>query len=176
MKNLEETLNLPKLKDAINELNHEIEDINKDENDDESKNEDKKLEATQVQKVLSLTEKIDLALPVVRGSDYDDADMDSYAKQAEEAFEELMELGINVEPRHAGEIFSAATRMLKNSIEAKSRKINKKLKMIELQIKKAQLDNDSSDYDPNSDHVIEGEYIVAERNQVIKGFKSDGDK
>jgi hypothetical protein len=56
-----------------------------------------------------------------------------------------MDLGMNVEPRHASEIFGVAERMLNSAITAKNAKVNKKLKMIDLQLKKAKLDMDNPD-------------------------------
>jgi hypothetical protein len=69
--------------------------------------------------------------------------MDSLAKQAVESYKDLMDLGMNVEPRHASEIFGVAERMLNSAITAKNAKVNKKLKMIDLQLKKAKLDLDN---------------------------------
>jgi len=74
---------------------------------------------------------------------------------------------MNVEARHAGDIFAAAQRMLKNAIEAKTSKTDKKLKMIELQLKKLKLDQDNK----TSDDTIEGEgYVIADRNDILKSF------
>ena len=51
-----------------------------------------------------------------------------------------MDLGMNVDSRYSGRIFEVASTMLRNAIDAKSNKIDKKLKMVELQLKKMKID------------------------------------
>lgn len=92
---------------------------------------------------MSNLEKIENALTAVRGLEANDEEMDTLARQAIESYKDLMDLGMNVEPRHASEIFGVAERMLNNAITAKNAKVNKKLKMIDLQLKKAKLDIDN---------------------------------
>ena len=54
-----------------------------------------------------------------------------------------------------------------NAIEAKTSKTEKKLKMIELQLKKMKLDQDKK----TDDGTIEGEgYVIADRNDILKSF------
>lgn len=94
---------------------------------------------------MSNLEKIENALVAVRGLEASDEEMDSLAAKAVESYKDLMDLGMNVEPRHASEIFGVAERMLNSAITAKNAKVNKKLKMIDLQLKKAKLDLDNPD-------------------------------
>lgn len=90
----------------------------------------------------SLTEldKISEALPAVRNLEASDSEMDDLASRAVKSFDDLMDLGMNVDSRFSSEIFSVASSMLGHAITAKNAKVNKKLKMIELQLKKANLD------------------------------------
>lgn len=170
-KKLEEEFNLPPLKEALENANDEnLGDLsNVDEIEDAGEIEESKsvLDPIEIQTALKAADKIDQALPTVRGLEMHDNDMDSYATQAEQAFKDLMDLGMNVESRHAGDIFAAAQRMLKNSIEAKTSKADKKLKMIEMQLKKMKLDQDQE----SDGGVIEGEgYVIADRNDILKSF------
>ena len=159
-KKLEEEFDLPPLKEAL----EEIEEV-------ETKSEALTIEREEIFTALKAADKIDQALPVVRGLETNDVDMDSYSNQAEQAFKDLMDLGMNVEARHAGDIFAAAQRMLKNAIEAKTSKADKKLKMIELQLKKMRLDQNEK----SSDDTIKGEgYVVADRNDILKSFIDKG--
>ena len=87
-------------------------------------------------------DKIDSALPAVRGLEASDAEMDEIANKAQKTFDDLMDLGFNVDSRFASEIFAVAGTMLGHALTAKTAKMNKKLKMIELQMKKMKLDND----------------------------------
>lgn len=156
-KKLEEEFDLPPLKEALEESQEEV----------ETKSEALTIEREEIFTALKAADKIDQALPVVRGLETNDVDMDSYSNQAEQAFKDLMDLGMNVEARHAGDIFAAAQRMLKNAIEAKTSKTEKKLKMIELQLKKLKLDQDKK----TDEGTIEGEgYVIADRNDILKSF------
>jgi hypothetical protein len=58
--------------------------------------------------------------------------------------------------------------MLNNAISAKTAKIDKKLKAVDLQLKKLKIDNDSrGSEDPND--VINGQgYIITDRNELLK--------
>jgi oligoendopeptidase F len=119
-------------------------------------------------KALSTAEKIDRALPQVTGLDSEDADMDTYSQEAMKSYKDLMDLGMNVEVRHSGKLFEVASSMLKNAVDAKNAKLEKKLRMVELQLKKQRIDQMSGN-DTNSADIVEGEgYIVGERNQLLK--------
>jgi hypothetical protein len=96
----------------------------------------------------------------------DEAELDQLASKAEQAYDDLMDLGMNVEVRYSGRIFEVASSMLKNAIDAKSQKIDKKLKAVELQLKKLKIEKDSPE-DPND--VINGQgYIITNRNELLK--------
>ena len=111
--------------------------------------------------------------------------MDNYADMAEAGFKDLMELGMNVESRVAGEILQAANNMMKNAITAKNAKADKKLKMIELQIRKMKQDQEERKLKmqeeqankENNTGVVEGEgYVVADRNEILKSILGEKDK
>ena len=99
-------------------------------------------------------------------NDLDDRELDNLATKAEQAYDDLMDLGMNVEVRYAGRIFEVAASMRKNAIDPKSPKIEKKLKAVDIQLKKYKLDKDNQD-DPNN--VLNGEgYIITDRNELLK--------
>ena len=108
-------------------------------------------------------DKIDAALPSVKGLDSSDEEMDELAKKATETFDDLMDLGMQVDSRYASEIFNVASQMLGHAITAKNAKINKKLKIIELQLKKAKLDIDTG----NDDTLPTAEGHVLDRNELL---------
>ena len=108
-------------------------------------------------------DKIDAALPQVGGLE-DDKEIDEYAEKSFQAYQDLMDLGMNIEPRLAGRIMEVAASMMGNAITAKNSKIDKKLKMIELQLKKEKLDQGKPE-----DEVVTGTgSVVADRNELIK--------
>ena len=72
-------------------------------------------------------DKIDAALPQVGGLE-DDKEIDEYAQESFQAYKDLMDLGMNIEPRLAGRIMEVASSMMNNAITAKNSKIDKKLK------------------------------------------------
>lgn len=106
-------------------------------------------------------------LPQIKELDaLDEKELDHLASKAEQAYDDLMDLGMNVEVRYSGRIFEVAGSMLKNAIDAKSQKIDKKLKAVELQLKKLKIDKDTNE-DPND--VINGQgYIITDRNELLK--------
>ena len=62
-------------------------------------------------------------------------------------------------------IFEVAGNFLRNAIDAKSGKIDKKLKMIELQLKKQKLDQGNKDGGP----VEESDgFVISDRNELMK--------
>ena len=89
---------------------------------------------------LEALDKIESALPAVRGLEASDKEMDDLATKATESFDDLMNLGMQVDSRYASEIFAVAGAMLGHAITAKTAKLNKKLKMVQLQLQKANLD------------------------------------
>jgi hypothetical protein len=106
-------------------------------------------------------------LPQIKELDsLDDRELDNLAAKAEQAYDDLMDLGMNVEVRYASRIFEVAGGMMKNAIDAKSAKIDKKLKSIDLQLKKYKIDKDNNE-DPND--VINGQgYVITDRNELLK--------
>lgn len=83
-----------------------------------------------------------------------------------------MDLGMNVEARYSGRLFEVAASMLGHAISAKTAKLDKKLKMIDLQLKKQKLDQDTSNGDGNG-VTLQGEgVIVADRNSLIEKLKN----
>ena len=81
---------------------------------------------------ISEFDKISAALPAVKGlGEGSDQEFDALAQRATDAYDDLMDLGMNVEARYSARIFEVASSMLKNAVDAKSAKIDKKLKVIE---------------------------------------------
>jgi hypothetical protein len=108
--------------------------------------------------------KIDEALPLVKGLDASDREMDELADLAKNSFNDLMDLGMQVDSRFAGEIFSTASTMLSHAITAKTAKMNKKLRMIDLQLKKARLDQVNNDEKP----MDTAQGVVLSRNELLE--------
>jgi hypothetical protein len=120
---------------------------------------------TKIKDQLSVAAKIDEALPQVKGLETEDRALDDYADQAMEQFARLMDLGFNVDDRNAGKIFEVASTMMGNAITAKTTKLDKKLKMIELQLKLAKLQKDLGKDDAgDGDKPTE---LTTDRNAIL---------
>jgi hypothetical protein len=165
-KKLEELLNLPDSKEIL-----------------DSAKEDEKIKKKQTAVVeqgetfdaMAEFDKIAAALPAVKGlGEMADKELNEVADKAMSAYEDLMDLGMNVEARYSGRVFEVAGGMLKTSLDAKVAKMDKKLKMIELQLKKEKMDKDSNP----GEGMIEGEgYVVTDRNSLLERLKGlDKDK
>jgi len=121
-------------------------------------------------------DKIASALPQVKGlGEKADNELEDIAQRALQSYEDLMDLGMNVESRYSGRVFEVAGSMLKTSLDAKVAKMDKKLKMIDLQLKKEKQDRDAGSADGD---MITGEgAIVTDRNSLLERLKGmDKDK
>lgn len=155
-KKLEELLNLPDSKDIIKQ---------------EKKKEKKEsvIEEQETLRDIEELDKISAALPQVKGlGELADKELNEVADKAMAAYEDLMDLGMNVEARYSGRVFEVAGNMLRTNLDAKIAKLDKKLKMIDLQLKKEKLDKE-----PGGDSgFTEGEgFIVTDRNSLLERLK-----
>lgn len=123
------------------------------------------VEAKQIYSSLTTAEKVDHALPTVVGLDTHDNEMDDIADKAVKTFEDLIALGGNVPDMHAGKIYEVAGQMLKTALEAKNAKAEKKLRMIELQLKKVRAEQIDIEQGNGKSSNVEGEF---DRNELIK--------
>ena len=130
-KKLEETFNIePTPEEVVETIEEEVPSI------EESK------ELTEIlYKELKTTEKIDSALPLVSDLNQHDKEMDDIHQKALDAFNDLVQLGMNVEVHAGAKLLETANQMLKTAMEAKDSKVDRKLKMINLQLQKAKLDH-----------------------------------
>ena len=159
-KKLEKLLNLPENVDIVNEP---------------VKEEPKKSQALNVRDV-SEFDKIAAALPAVDGLGYmADQELNDIAEKAMQAYEDIMDLGMNVEARFSGRMFEVANTFLRVGLDAKIAKLDKKLKMVDLQLKKEKLDKEAS---RPSDDITNGEgFVVTDRNSLLERLKNpDKDK
>lgn len=164
-KKLEELLDLPDAKALIQEA--EVQEA-----------EQAKYELDQAETFRDISEfdKIAAALPAVKGlGEMADKELNEVAEKAMAAYEDLMDLGMNVESRYASRVFEVAGGLLKTSLDAKVAKLDKKLKMVELQLKKEKMDRDGNNGDGD---VVNGEgYVVTDRNSLLERLKGlDKDK
>ena len=165
-KKLEDLLNLPDSKEIIEQA-------------EEQEKQQQKHDIVREETMRDIAEfdKIAAALPAVKGlGELADKELNEVADKAMSAYEDLMDLGMNVESRYSGRVFEVAGTMLKTSLDAKIAKLDKKLKMVDLQLKKEKMDKDSN---PRGDgDIVSGEgYVVTDRNSLLQKLKGlDNDK
>ena len=129
-----------------------------------------------IQAIDDAIDKIDAALPTVRDLEAADSEMDELAKLARDKFEDLMDLGMNVEARYAGAILQTAGTLLGHAIVAKQAKLDKKLRMVDLQLKKARLDQMSAKKSDEPEAPIDGQGMVLDRSALLKEILSHNKK
>ena len=117
---------------------------------------------------LNNLEKIEQALPLVKGLDASDAELDELSNMATASYKDLLDLGMQVDSRFASEIFNSASSFLGHAITSKTAKINKKLKMLDLQLKKAQLDQKTAGKEEEINATPLGEGKTLDRNELLK--------
>ena len=131
----------------------------------------KAVPAINLQDQLEEFDKIAAALPRVKGlGDLSDQEFDDLAAKAEQAYDDLMDLGMNVEARYGARMFEVAANMMNAAIQAKSAKIDKKLKMVDLQLKKLAIDKK---HGTDAGETVEGQgYILTDRNSILEKLKN----
>jgi hypothetical protein len=155
-KKLEELFNLPEIpEDAVPDTESAFHSIEENQ--------------SILQDVSDAIDKINVALPTVRDLDASDQEMDDLAKLATEKFEDLMDLGMNMDPRFGGVVFQTAGTLLGHAITAKTAKMDKKLRMVSLQLQKARLDHQVKKDAGKAaeDEPVDGQGIVLDRNALL---------
>ena len=165
-KKLEDILNLPNVKEAFAQADQK--EKTKDQKNTVNgvqKNVDPQT-AKNLEKTYAEFDKISASLPQVKGlGELSDLELDKLAVEAEESYKNLMDLVMNVDSRYSGRIFEVASTMLRNAIDAKGSKIDKKLKMVELQLKKLKIDKTGKDDGP----IEESDgFVISDRNELMK--------
>lgn len=128
-----------------------------------------------IEAVDTAIDKIDAALPFVNDLDTSDQELDELSNLAKEKFEDLIDLGMNVEARFSGHILATAGTLLGHAITAKQAKLDKKLRMVDLQLKKARLDlqikqaeeKEKTDGEKLLD-AEDGKGMVLDRNELLR--------
>jgi hypothetical protein len=125
-------------------------------------------------------DKIDAALPHVNDLDVTDKELDELSDLAKDKFQDLMDLGMNVEARFSGHILATAGTLLGHAITAKQAKIDRKIRTIDLQLKKMRLDQQAAkdasktDGDKLLDAVDGTAGVVLDRNALLAQILGKG--
>ncbi len=165
-KKLEDILNLPNIKAEFKKVDKKEKENQTKQTNGVQKNVDPQT-AKNLEKTYAEFDKISASLPQVKGlGELSDLELDKLAVEAEESYKNLMDLGMNVDSRYSGRIFEVASTMLRNAIDAKGSKIDKKLKMVELQLKKLNIDKKGGN-DTGPIEESDG-FVISDRNELMK--------
>lgn len=76
----------------------------------------------------------------IKKTDKSDADFDELSNRSIEVFEMLVDIGQNIEDKHVADVFDVASKMMTNSISAKTHKMERKIKALNLEIQNQKVD------------------------------------
>jgi RNase P/RNase MRP subunit p29 len=123
--------------------------------------------ANDIEQALEQANNLEKEFDQMNGYDQHDIEMDELAGLAIQAHKDLQELGMNVEVRHAGEIFSSSSQMLKIAVDAKNNKVEKKLKLLRLQLDKMKIDRQTAP----ENTTLDGTAVALDRNEILKQLR-----
>lgn len=156
---IEEELNLPKLKEVLEILK------NQEKETDSNLN----LEAVSaIDKATKDSEKLEKLLENNSISDEHETEMNEIRTEAMKSYRDMIDLGFNIDPKHAGDIMAASVQMLKLALDASNSKIERRFRQAKLQLDKRRLELNT----PPEEGIIQGEGgFVADRNDILKKYQ-----
>lgn len=135
--------------------------------------------AEQVEEVtdeaLSTLDKIEAALPQVRGLDASDRELDDISEMAVNSYKDLMDLAMQVDSRFSAELATSAGTMLGHALSARTAKINKKLKTIDLQLKKLAMEQKINASVEKIEATPLGDFKSLDRNELLRMLSKKDD-
>lgn len=134
-----------------------------------SEDEDTVEEATATPQDLEEIKDFEKSLRTDINLEQNDKELDDLAAKATDSFENLMDLGMNVEARFSAPIFDAASKLLGHAITAKTNKLEKKLRLMDLELKRRRVEIQEKDAGVHADG--EGEARVIDRNEMLRMIK-----
>lgn len=104
--------------------------------------------------------------------DEHDNETNDIRKKALDAFDDIMELGKNVEPSRSARMFEVAGQFLRTGLDAVNSKADKQLKTAKLRMEAKKLQVD----DETLDKLEHGAEIFADRNSILKKLVGESNK
>jgi hypothetical protein len=149
---IEQTLNLPRLEDAVREFNQAAPELEE--------------ASRKVDKISASLDKVSRSERDEEGTEVHCKEMDEVYRQALKAHKDMIDLGFNVEARHAGNIFEPAARFLEIAMNASKSKSEQKLKTLKVRISRQR----GADPNDTEQGVIEADptAFLADRNDLLK--------
>lgn len=162
-KKLEETLDLASPEDlGYEEVIEETKDV-----------EELIEEAEHIKQDLAVAEQIDQELSHVGSLGKHEQEMDDIALKALQAYEDLTDMSTTMTDNYVARVYEVSATMLKVALDARDSKANRKIKTLELQMKKMKLDSDLQGED-GATNVGSGDQL--NRNELLELIRKDSDE
>lgn len=126
-------------------------------------------EAVKLLNALTNAEKIDVALATVEDLQSYVDEMDEISKKALDAYEEMVRLGMNAPISNAARLLEVSNMMLRTALDARSNKAVHKLRTVELQIRKARLDQEGHGAEPVGAGLGHKEIVDLVKERLLQG-------
>lgn len=121
------------------------------------------------QELIHASDKLSASYDKLDQLDAHDDEMNEISELAVEYGKSLHDLGMSVEVKHAGEIFTASSNMLKIAMDARNSKMEKKLKLLKLELDRVKLDRAMPEI---TDQINSEQVTVLDRNALLDQIKS----
>ena len=125
---------------------------------------------------LSALNEIDQALPEAENIDNADRELDNLADKATDHFDNLMDLGMSIEPRFSAPVFDAASKLLGHAITAKNSKIDRKLRALDLDLKRRRVELQEKAAGVDDHDEPKGSARELSRNDLLEIIKNNKNK
>lgn len=174
-KAIEDELGLPRLEDALKEVAAAEMAADGEEVLPEAAEANEEVE--RMSNALAKVDPTSLVVADPEGTETLEAEMNEVISTALQAHKDLMDMGFNIEPKNAGQIFTPATRMLEIAMAASKNKAEQRMKATKLRMDKELHDRELQKH--QTDGVIEGEIpttpeksFTASRDDLIRKIKN----
>lgn len=160
-KSIEDELNLPRLEDALKEQSS---------NQDDSSENHQQIEA--IAAGLQNIKPGDLENVDPSGLDIHISEADDIYEQAMKAHKDLLDLGFNIEPKHAGaNAFTPSAKMLEIALKASQSKTIKKMEKIRLMLEQEAHRREMNDGVEDGEIIDSKNSILANRNDIMEKLR-----
>lgn len=99
----------------------------------------------------------------------DDSEINDLISDAKQGYKDLMDAANNMDPRFSGKLFEVAASLLAHAVTAQIHKNDRKLRVVDMQIKKQRLDMQKDTQ--SGGNSIQGQARVIDRNELLKQHK-----
>lgn len=165
LKKLEDVLNI----ENMGELSSETEN---DPNETEKESHTNIINTDETKQMIDQAEELDNILSNITGLDQHDVEMDDIVSKAMTTYEELVHLGRNSPVMYSCKVYEVAGNLLKTAMDARDSKLSKKMKLIDMKLKKLKIDTDANKKN-NDESDDDGSTLT--RNDILELMNEDDD-